>query len=86
MEEIRIRMCAADGGNPGGRDAAEPFRRKKDGQAETRAQVAGKFRTPRIRSITGMKPIRSRWRRKKRAVREPEQLPHAHFPTMEPIA
>ncbi|MFQ8841704.1 MAG: hypothetical protein ACLR8P_13095 [Clostridium fessum] len=94
---VKIRKDnAQDGRNPyldvpqtegitAGRDAAEPFRRKR----RTRRKHAHRWqevRMPRIRSITGMKPIRSRWRRKKRAVWEPEQLPHAHFPTMEPIA
>ena len=43
-------------------------------------------RRPRIRSTTGMKPIRKPMEEEKRAVWEPEQLPHAHFPTMELIA
>lgn len=59
---------------------------ENDGQAGKHAHRWQEVRMPRIRSITGMKPIRSRWRRKKRAVWEPDQLPHAHFPTMEPIA
>lgn len=59
---------------------------ENDGQAETRAQVAGSSDASysvNNRDEADQKPLV--WRMKKRAVWEPEQLPHALFPTMEPI-
>lgn len=81
--KIRIWMC---------RRRRESWRKRcrrtvleeNDGQAETRAQVAGSSDASysvNNRDEADQKPMEE----EKRAVWEPEQLPHALFPTMEPI-